>query len=95
MSKDVFVDGHKRSNVVEDRKNFLKNEEELKPYVVDFKEDDTIKPKVYLFDCELGENNWQSIIVITNDGFTFSTNDGVEKVWTQKRDTFLRPKGWE
>ena len=38
VRKDVFVDGHERSDVVEDRKNFLQKMEELKPYIVEFEE---------------------------------------------------------
>ncbi len=35
-TKDVFVDGHEQTDVVEDRKNFLKKMKELKPYMVEF-----------------------------------------------------------
>ena len=51
VRKDVFVDGHERADVVEDRKNFLKRLEELKPYMVEFEEDGTMKPKIYPADC--------------------------------------------
>lgn len=57
VQKDVFVDGHERSDVVEDRSNFLEKMEELKPYMVEFNEDGTMKPKVYPPDCAVkGEN---------------------------------------
>ena len=57
VRKDVFVDGHERSDVVEDRTHFLKKMEELKPYMVEFNEDGTMKPKVYPSDCAVeGEN---------------------------------------
>lgn len=51
MHKNVFVDGYKRSNIVEDCKNFLTKIKELKLYMVEFKEDDIIKPKTYSFNC--------------------------------------------
>lgn len=40
VGKDVFIDEHERPDVVEDRANFLKVMEDLKPYIVEFKEDD-------------------------------------------------------
>lgn len=38
MRKDVFIDGHERSDVVEDRENFLTRMEDFKPYIVEFEE---------------------------------------------------------
>ena len=53
----MFVDGHERSDVVEDCSNFLKKVEELKPYMVEFNKDGTMKPKTYTLDCAIkGEN---------------------------------------
>ena len=51
MKKDLFVDGHERSDVVEDYKRFLNKMEDLKPYMVELNEDDTIKDKTYPPDC--------------------------------------------
>ena len=82
MRKDVFVDGHEQSDVVEDRKNFLYKMEELKPYIVEFDENGAMKPKVYLADCVIGGNNWQPVIVITHDKCTFLANNGIQKAWT-------------
>ena len=93
VRKDVFVDGHERSDVVEDRKNFLQKMEELKPYIVEFEENGTMKPKIYPSDCAVGGNDRRPIIVITHDECTFSANDGIRRAWTRKGDTFLRPKG--
>lgn len=92
VRKDVFVDGHERSDVVEDCTNFLKQMEEFKPYMVEFYEDGAMKPKVYSSDCAVGSEICQPIIVITHDECTFSANNGVRKAWTQEGDTFLRPK---
>lgn len=77
LRKEVFVDGHERSDIVEDRKNFLKKMEELKPYMVTFEENGTMKPKIYPPDCAVGGDNRRPIIVITHDECTFSANDGV------------------
>ncbi len=82
VCKDVFVDGHEQSDVVEDRANFLKKMEELKPYMFEFFEDGAMKPKVYPSNCVVGGKNRQPIIVITHDECTFSANDGVRKAWT-------------
>lgn len=51
IRKDIFIDEHKRPDVIEDQKIFLRRIEELKPYVVEFENDRTIKPKIYLSDC--------------------------------------------
>lgn len=93
MKKDVFVDGHERSDVVEDRIRFLNKMEELKPYLVEFDENGTMKDKTYPPDCAVGGEDRRPVIVITHDECTFSANDGIRKAWTRVGDTFLRPKG--
>ena len=45
MRKDVFIDGNERSDIVEDRKNFLRRIEELKPYMVEFEENSVMKKR--------------------------------------------------
>ena len=65
---------------------------ELKLYLVDIHDDGTMKPKVYLFDRKVISENCQLIIVITYDECIFSTNNKVQKAWTQKRDMFFQPK---
>ena len=57
MRKDVFIDGHKRLDVVEDRNNFLTKIEDLKLYMVEFEEDGKMKPKDYPSDCAVGGND--------------------------------------
>lgn len=89
VRKDVFVDRHERSNVVEDRTNFLRKMEELKPYMVEFNEDGTMKPKVYPLDCAVEGENRRPIIVITHDECTFFANDGVRKAWTREGDNIF------
>lgn len=57
VRKDVFEESHQRSDIVEDRTHFLKKIEELKPYIVEFNEDGTMKPKVYLSNCAIESKN--------------------------------------
>ena len=54
---NVFVDGHKQSDVIEDCASFLKRIKEFKSYIVEFNQDKIVKPKVYLFDCTVGGEN--------------------------------------
>lgn len=93
MKKDVFIDGHERSDMVEDCKRFLNKIEDLKPYLVEFNEDGTIKDKTYPPDCTVRDEDCWPVIIITHDECTFLTNDNICKAWTRVRDTFLRPKG--
>ena len=93
VKKDVFIDGHERPDVVQDRENFLKVMKELEPYLVEFNEDGTMKDKEYPLDCAIGGVNRTPVIVITHDESTFSENDGIRKAWTRRGDSFLRPKG--
>ena len=92
VKKNVFIDGHKQPNIIEDRKKFFEKMEELKPYLVEFNEDGTIKEKNYLANCTVGDSNRRPVIVIIYNECTFSTNDGICKAWTWIGDTFLRPK---
>ena len=93
MKKDVFVDGHERSDVVEDCKGFLNKMEELKPYLVEFNKDGAIKDKTYPTDCAVGGEDRRPVIIITYDECIFLANDGICKVLTRIGNTFLRPKG--
>ena len=77
VRKDVFVDGHEQSDIVEDQINFLQKMEELKPYIVEFKENGAIKPKIYPADCAVGGNNRRPMIVITHDECIFSANNRI------------------
>ena len=63
--------------------------DDLKPYVVEFEKDGTIKSKVYPQNCMVGGDDRRPIIIITHDKCTFSSNDGIRRAWTQKRDTYL------
>lgn len=39
-----------------------------------------IKPKIYLLDYEVEEDNWRLIIMIEHKRYTFLANDGVCKI---------------
>lgn len=75
IKKDVFVNGHERANVVEDRKAFLKIMLDLEPYLVEFDSKGNMKDKVYPYDCQIGRIDWRSVIAIMHDECTFSAND--------------------
>ena len=47
VGKNVFIDGHERPDVIEDRKNFLKVMKELEPYLVEFDKTGEMIPKIY------------------------------------------------
>lgn len=57
IHKDVFINGYEQSDITKDCKVFLNKIEELKPYIVEFDEDDAIKSKVYFSDFVVGSNN--------------------------------------
>ncbi len=79
MCKDLFIDGHERSDVMEDRNNFMTIIEDLKPYMVKFEENGVMKLKIYLFDCAIEGDDRRPIIVITYDECIFSANDGIRR----------------
>ena len=82
VRKDVFINTHERSDVMEDRKNLLGRMEELKLYMVEFEKNGVMKEKIYLPDCAVHSPNRHPIIVLTHDGYTFSANNGIRKAWT-------------
>lgn len=73
----MFIDRHEQSDAVKNCKVFLEKIQELKPYLVEFDKNDTIKPKVYPLDYEVRCNNQQSIIPITDDKCTFFANNRI------------------
>ena len=78
--------------MIEDQNCFLTKIVELKPYIVEFNENGAMKAKDYPVNYIVGEEKCRLIIVITYDECTFFANDGIQKIWTQERDTFLRLK---
>ena len=77
MRKDELIDGNEHSEVVKDYNNFLTKMDDLKPYIVKFEENSKMKPKVYPFNCAIGDNDWQSIIIFIYDEYTFFANNGI------------------
>lgn len=57
LHKDIFVDRHKQSDVVEDQKNIPQNMKKLKFYIVKFNENGAMKPKLYLTTCVIRQMN--------------------------------------
>ena len=93
VKKGVFIDGHERADVVEDRVKFLHKMKELEPYLVEFDSTGQILEKAYPHDCQVGGSQRRPTILITHDESIFSANDGKRQAWLKESDTFLRPKG--
>lgn len=53
----MFINGHERLDIVKDYKAFLKKMKELKLYIIEFNENDAMKPKIYLLNCTIRVNN--------------------------------------
>lgn len=92
IKKGVFLDGHERPDVVQDRHYFLTELEKLSPYLVEFREDGSMVSKQYPADCAVNGPNRRPCILITHDESTFSANNGRHQAWLKDRHTFLRPK---
>lgn len=93
VRKGVFIDGHERSDVVEYRKKFLAEIQALKPYLVEFEENGSMKPKDYPKDCAVGGPDKRPVILVTHDESTVNANDGRRQVWQKDGHSTLRPKG--
>ncbi len=46
------------------------------PYFVEFSDDGSMLPKIYLQDCAVSDLDRRPIIIIIHDERTFSANDG-------------------
>lgn len=66
----------------------MKTIEKLKLYIVKFYDNNIMKPKVYLFDSLVEDENYQLIIIITYDKYTNSANDGIKKPKLEKEIYF-------
>lgn len=53
---------------------------ELKFYIVEFDEFSIMKPNVYLPNCVIGGDNWQAIIILIYNEYTFLINNGIRKI---------------
>lgn len=81
--------------MVKDWEQFLKTIKKLESYLVEFKEDSTMKTKNYPSDCKIRGDERQPIIVITYDECTFLSNDDIYKTWTWIVNIFLQSKGYK
>lgn len=61
--KNIFRDKYKYANIVKNYKNYLKKIKKLKFYIIKFKENSTIKFKLYLCNYTIKKNNWWLIII--------------------------------
>lgn len=95
ICKYIFIDRHECLLMLEDQNNFLRKIEDLKPYMVECEENSKIKPKLYSFDCTIGSNDWQPIILIIYNKCTFFANNSIQITWTQFRDILLQLKGYK
>ena len=77
IKKDVFIDGYKRPNVVEDCQKIFKIMKDLELYLIEFEEDGSMKIKNYPDNCIVGGNIRWLVIIITHDECTVSTNDWI------------------
>lgn len=77
IHKDVSMNRYKRSNIVENCKIFFIKIKKLKLYMVEFKEDCTIKSKAYSSNYAIKGDKRQSIIVITYNKYIFSINNRI------------------
>ena len=66
--------------MVEYKETFLNKIKSLLSYFVEFFNDGSMLPKIYLEDCAVGGLDQNPIIMITNDKSTLFTNNGRRKV---------------
>jgi len=92
VRKGVYIDGHERPDVIEERVRFLEQLEGLQPYLVEFDEFGRITPKVYPRGCEVGGLH-PPVILVTHDESTLNSNEARSRVWKAPESTYLRPKG--
>lgn len=77
MCKDIFIDEHEQSNIMKDHKNFFIKIEKFKPYMIEFEKNKIIKSNVYLSDYAIKRDEYQLIIIITNNKYIFFANNEV------------------
>ncbi len=85
----MFIDGYESSNLVEDQNNFLTRMEDIKLYIVQFEESDTMETRIYLSDFAVKSDDRRLIILITNTEYTFFSSIGIGRAWNKFEDPFL------
>ena len=63
--------------MVQYKKTFLEEMKSLLSYFVEFSNDRSILPKIYLEYCAVGGPDQRLVIIITNDKNTFYANNGL------------------
>lgn len=87
VSKNVYIDGHERQDVVEYRqKHFLPTWASLGRRMVIFAENGS-----WTMPVDLKEGK-KPLVLVTHDESTFNANDGKRRIWKEKRKSPLRPK---
>lgn len=79
IPKDIFVNRYKKADMIKDCANFLKKIEKLKPFLIEFNEDSTMRSKMYFSNCIVRNEDSQPIIMITYDKFKFLANNKIHK----------------
>ena len=88
VSKNVYIDGHERGDVVQYRqKDFLPTWAGLERRMVIFSKDRSWTKPLGL------EEEEKPLVLVTHDESTFNANDGKRKIWKEKGKSPLRPKG--
>ncbi|KAG2211566.1 hypothetical protein INT45_003504 [Circinella minor] len=82
--KDVYFDGHERTDVVEYRNEWSKRMMEYKKLMKDFTEGSIIEPNL--------EPNQQEHVLVTQDECTFYSNDSKRDMWLMEGENLLLKK---
>ena len=85
--KDIYFDGHERSDVVAYRKEWLKRMFVYKKNMKDF--DGDMLDVILEPQLQPGEKEF---IQVTHDECHFYANDGRRRIWVQEKENTLRPK---
>lgn len=67
----MFINRNKNQILLKITIFFLKRLKKLKPYLVDFNKDNTMKKKDYLANCTISDSDCQPVIMIIYDKYIF------------------------
>lgn len=85
--KDVYLDGHERPDVVNDRQEFLAKFKQFEPRLARWDENGNLEGG----EAPPDAGRW--LVIVTHDESTFQVNDGRRHIWLQEGGDPLRPKG--
>lgn len=74
------MNGNERPDMIKHYSNFLKMMEELKPLLVEYNEDSTMKLKIYTLNSIVKGNNFRPIIIVTYNEYKILVNNGIQRV---------------